>query len=710
MAVIGNIRKHSGLLIVLIGGALLLFVLGDFLGSSTVFFQGTQNEVGVIDGKEVGLLEYNREVDQMEQSLNRQIDEATRVQIRNEVWNNLVREKVLMPEYEALGLKVSDEEIMDIIKNDPTNPNLRQYFTDQQTGQIIQQFRQPNGLLDGNAVIAYLKQYVFTDNPQAQAQEAKAGWLNFQENYLRKPTLDQKYSDLIGKGITSTDVDVRNNEFGNSSSISFNYVVQPFNSIADSTIEVTDRELKAYYDEHKYEAAYQQNDEVRSLDYIVFDVIPTEEDKKALWDELEDLKMSFETSTDDTLFVNENADTPFNIKWTSAGSNAPAIDTIFDQLYVGQIIGPFENNAAYELVKILELKQASDSVRASHILVNILDDDTNTATARIDSLKSEIEGGADFGMLARQFSADQGSAQNGGDLDWFTEGRMVKPFNDACFDPEAKSGDLRVVISQFGVHLIKIEEKTAPVSKALIAIIDNTIEPSNATYEAEYSKASSFSINHKDMDAFRDGGAQFGILKAPSIRKNDPTIMGMENSRTIVQWAFNAEVGQVSDVFDGLDDQYVVAMLTEVRPKGTLPYDIVKDQIRVSYLDKRKGEILAEKMSGKTDLQSLANEFGTQIQPIENVNFASFSIPGLGDELKLLGLAYSLEQGQVSKPIVGKRGVYVIEITNKTTPEVTSDQTKRKNLQRNYVSRAGFEAYEALREKANVEDNRSKYY
>lgn len=710
MAVIGNIRKHSGLLIVLIGGALLLFVLGDFLGSSTVFFQGTQNEVGTIDGNEVGLTEYNLKVEQMEQNLNRLIDEATRVQIRNEVWNTLVREKILMPEYQALGLNVSDEEIMDIIKNDPTNPGLRQYFTDQQTGQIIQQFRQPNGLLDGNAVIAYLKQYIFTDNPQAQAQEAKAGWLNFQENYLRKPTLDQKYADLLGKGITATDIDVRNDEFGNTSSISFNYVVQPFNSIEDSAIEVTDRALKSYYDQHKNEAAYQQNDEVRSLDYIVFDVVPTEEDKKALWDELLDLKKSFETSTDDTLFVNENADTPFNIRWTSQGANAPAIDTLFDRLAVNQIIGPYENNTSYELVKILELKQASDSVRASHILVRIQEGDTTAARTRIDSLKTEIEKGADFGTLARQFSADPGSAQNGGDLDWFTEGRMVKPFNDACFDPKANSGDLRIVTSQFGVHLIKIEEKTAPVNKALIAVVDNTIEPSNATYTAEYSRASSFSINHQDMASFQDAGAEYGVLKAPSIRKNDPTIMGMENSRSIVQWAFNAKVGQVSEVFDGLIDQYVVAVLTEVRPKGSLPFDLVKDQIRVAYLDERKGELLAEKMSGKTDLQSLANEFGTQIQPIQNVKFASFSIPGLGDELKLLGLAYSLEQGQISKPIIGKRGVYVIEITAITTPEVNSDASKRKNLQRNYVSRAGFEAFEALRKKAEVEDNRSKFF
>ncbi len=707
MAAIGSIRKHSTLLIILIGGAMALFVLGDMLSSQSVFFNGPNDEVGDINGNKITYAEFERRVKEMEEMTNSPVDEQMRNQIRDQVWNQMVRENVVLPEYDALGLKVTDEEILYIIKNDPNNPSLRQYFTDPNTNQIIEQFMAPGGGLDGSKVIAYLKQYVFTDDPNAA--EAKSNWLNFQENYLRKPLLDKKYFALIGKGIYVTDVELEDAYHRDNDIISFNYVAALYNSIADSTVEVTDADLKAYYEEHKNEKRFYQKEPMRSLSFITFDVFPTTEDKDKLMDELNALKEAFKNADDDTLFVNENADTPFNIKWVTAGTFPADVDTMIMNAEVNDVIGPFENRNEFDLVKVLDHKVGADSVKASHILLRI-DGDTAKAEAIADSLIKEIDNGADFAALAQRYSADQGSAEKGGDLGWFTEGRMVEEFNDYCFSADTKAGDVGKVTTRFGIHIIRIDEKTAPVEKVLVAIVDNTIEPSDETYEKVYNEASSFAINNNTMEKFLDAGSQYAILQAPSLRPTDMTMMGMENTRQIIRWAFQSSVGDVSQVFT-VGDQYVVAVVTDARDKGQLAFDDVVNEIRPDVIREKKAEKLMAEMEGQTDLNALASRYNTGIQPANDVNFGSFSIPGMGPEQKLLGLAFTLENGDVSTPIDGQRAVYVIQILNKMVPaEAKIDPGVRLQLAQEMVMRVNYQLVNALEEKAEIEDNRIEFY
>ena len=317
MAAIGQIRKHSGLLIGIVGAAMLLFILGGVLESSTVFFNGPNNEIGEINGTKISYQDFEIKVAELEANSRGNLTEEERQQMRDQVWNDMLKDQILGQEYAALGISVTDEELMSIIKNDGNNPSLKQYFTDPQTSQIVESYANPDGSLNGSAVIEYLKRVVYADGENSA--EALSSWNNFQENYLRKPAIDSKYSALISKGIYVTDAEVERSALDNESRITFNYVSSFYTDIEDSEIEVSDADLKKYYNAHKSEPQFQQKDLTSSVSFVTFEVVPSNEDRAALKEELGQLKEGFVNAASDTLFINENGDTPFNFKWVKDG-------------------------------------------------------------------------------------------------------------------------------------------------------------------------------------------------------------------------------------------------------------------------------------------------------------------------------------------------------------------------------------------------------
>jgi peptidyl-prolyl cis-trans isomerase D len=381
-------------------------------------------------------------------------------------------------------------------------------------------------------------------------------------------------------------------------------------------------------------------------------------------------------------------------------------DTLIAAGQVGDVFGPFENGANFELVKIVNVKMGPDSVKASHILLPIEVDETTTK-AKMDSIKSVIEANNNFAEMASQFSQDPGSASQGGDLGWFTEGQMVPSFNDACFN--GKTGDLVIVTSQFGVHLINIVEQTTPKQKVLTAVITNTIEASQATYEKAYNEASTFAITNNDAEKFMAASEEMNRMEAPDLRPNDLTLMGRPNSRQVVRWVFESEVGEVSTPFE-TNNEFVVALITEMKQEGILPLEMVEDQVRTEVIKEKKAAILSEKMNNP-DIKKVAEAIGKPTEEAMQIPFSSFSIPGLGNEQKLLGMAFSLEAGQTSKPIVGDRGVFVIMVNSKNVPDqVTVEEGKRMGLMAGFQNRAAFEPFNAMKSNSEIVDNRYTFF
>lgn len=710
MAVIGKIRKQSTFLLIAIGGAMVLFLLGELLTGSSIFFNGPDTEVGVINGSKISYQEFELRLQQALriQGANGALNDQQRAQVREQVWNDLVREYALKPEFQALGVGVSDDELFDIIQNDPNNSMIRQYFSNPQTGQVYEQFRSANGQLNTQAVVDYFKVILTTDvNDNPDVASAKLNYQLFKKS-LRESVENEKYASLIEKGLYVPQSQVAILEQEKGKQVSFKYAVKYFASMIDSAYEPSESEMKSYYNAHKTDAQFKQTETVRSLDYIVFNVSPTANDIQSAKQELVSLKEDFAASTDDTLFVNESSDTPFNFRWITAGSLPAAIDTVVFNASKGEVVGPFRSGNKYELYKVEIAKVAPDSAKARHILIqpNAADADSSIAKATADSLLKEIKGGADFAELATTFSVDPGSASNGGDLGWFTEGRMVKPFNDACF--EGKEGDITIVQTQFGFHIIEVTELTDPIQKVYVGIIDNNIEPLEETYQAEYNKASTFQIENKDGgEGYEEATQAFGLMQAPTIRQADQTMMGLENSRQIVRWAYEADLGDVSTVFD-LGDQYVVARVNQIKQEGTLAFDQAKDIVRAEVIKEKKADKIMADINGMNNLTEVASKLGSPVQSVSSLLFDAYSISGIGVEPTLIGKVFSVEAGKMSVPIKGNTGVFVVEVEN--YKDLPADGTAKLQLERGYQSRASFEALNAVRENASIEDKRATFY
>ena len=373
---------------------------------------------------------------------------------------------------------------------------------------------------------------------------------------------------------------------------SIRFVRLDYNTIPDSTVKVEDSDLSDYYSNNKNK--YKQAETIRKIEYVTFDVTPSNDDREAVTNWINEKTAEFRQSTNDQLFVNQNSDSPSDSTYHAKGTLAQAIDTALFNAPVGTVVGPFQDGNSLKLAKLTGTKMISDSVKARHILLKIENGDTAKAVATADSLKNAIKKGSKFEALASQFSQDPGSAIKGGDLGWFRPGMMVPEFNDACFN--GNKGDMPVVTSQFGVHLIQIMDKGAASRQIQVAVVERKIEASQKTFDNLYNKANEFASRNNSGEAFDSSIIKQGLNKriADNVRENDKSIPGLDQPRELVRWAYTAKEDDVSKVFT-LGDKYVVAHLTEIRDKGFLPLDVVKDQVTVEVRKQKKGEMLVEK-------------------------------------------------------------------------------------------------------------------
>ncbi len=711
MAIISKIRNQSLLLLVVIGLAMVLFILGDILSSNTNFFRSNDTTVGEINGIPVENAEFEMLVDRRmsERYASRQAGADARDQMRDEVWNDLVARYAIYPEMEEVGIEVTEDEVIDIIKNDPSNRALNRYFSEQGQGQkIIPQFANPQGGVNGQAILAYLKNNVYSGDPQAE--EAKNSWVSFKNDWKDQIQLN-KYTTLLHKGAYVTTLEAKAQYINTERVVSASYVGKKYSAMPDSTVSYTESDIEAYYNAHKNESQYNQRNPARSIQYVVFDVIPTNEDIQKTEAYLTSIKAEFEAADDDTLFVNEYADSPFNIGYTSNIELPASIDSVIASASVNDVFGPVRNNQEFQLIKILDQKVSPDSANARHILLPIAGnapEDTATAMALADSLKAVIQANDNFAELAQTYSQDPESARQGGDLGWFTEGRMIPVFNDACF--QGKVGDMPIVASQFGVHLIEVMELTEPKQKALIAIVNNVIEPGQTTFETVYNEANSFAIESTTPEQFEENGQSFGILSANDVTIDVEELTGLGNSRSIVNWMYNNEVGSISEPFN-LENQFVVALLTEVKEKGVLPLEVVRGEIEKEVIKAKKAEKLMDQMAGETDLNALATKTSVGVQRLEEVKFSDFSMRALNEQA-VQGLIVALNPGDVSKPIEGDEGVYVVRVDNVSPVDVANANlaVAKTEAQTRAQSSIDFTVINALRESANIEDRRGFFY
>ena len=698
MATLGKIRNRSGLLLTVIGVAMLAFILGDFM-SSLGSAGGGSIYVGEVLGEDVMRQAYEVKVEEGIEnwkSQNQQgvLNQTTTAQIRSQIWDQYVRDLIMNNEFGKLGIDVSDDEFFELLQGLNVHPEISKVpaFQDQATGQF-----------DRTKVLGYLKQI-----DQDPTGEARTRWVGFQK-YLIGLIKTSKYNSLVSNAMYVTGEEARLNFNENSQNITFNYVAIPFSSVADSTVEPTESELANYYDDNK--SAYEQAAS-KDVDFVVFTVIPSQEDDATTKSAIADLKADFTIFEDYDLMARRNSDNT-SARFTFTTKEGLA-DKNWEELFnaeQGTVIGPYQaSQGVYRIAKLVIAQNRPDSVEARHILITPTETmSLDSVNIRIEAIKAQIQSGADFGDLAQKNSDDKGSAIKGGDLGWFSEGAMVDEFNEACFT--SKRGDLSVVTSQFGVHLIEVTKTSKAVRKVKIAFIDRNVEPSTETYNTYYSQAAQFAgkILNEGI-AFDSLVAQQNLVKRSDskVTADKQSIVGLPNSREMVRWMNTTDEETVSEVFQ-FENSYVVAYLTKEHIKGNVPLEDIKEQISALVVKDKKADYITAAITGD-DLVAIASNNGQTVVNAQRANLANLSLQGIGYEPELVGSIFGTAVGSVSSPIAGANAVYVVQVTAKDDAKTTGDFTKQKQeVQKGAAAYANGAAYKVLNTEADVKDNRSDF-
>lgn len=709
MAVIGKIRKRSGLLIAFIGVAMAAFVLGDF-------FKGSNNvdidPVAVMNGTPVSYQTFESKVQKAVENYkvstqNSNVDPQTYDQIRQEVWKEFLNEHIFNKEYNKIGMDVSEDELFDMVQGKFIHPQIQQTFVDQNTGQFNREY-----------VINYLAS--LEDNPNDMQR-----W-NMFLNAIKQERAEQKYINLLKEGMYCTSKEASNIYSFENKKLSATYFVQPYYSIDDSTVTVSESDINEYYNYHKEK--YESKIETRSFDYVVFEVSPSIEDKRNIeeWVNVIYQKVK-DIETDKKLidFVNQESDNQFVDKWTKKEELNKNIDSALFNSPIGYTTEPYFENSSYSVARLMDKSFRPDSINAKHILISHkLSPKGNPEIKRtkeeaellVDSLikvlKSEPE---KFELLAMQYS-DGPSKDKGGDLGWFNDGMMVPEFNEACV--KGKVGEITKAETVFGIHIIKVEDKTKDIEKVKLAVVSRELTPTKKTYDVMYTEASRFAGENNNPESFKNTVIEKGLNKrvatdVPADRKYLP---GVESPRQIIKWAYdnNTEIGNVSKVFE-MDNKYIVAILTEIKEAGYTPLADVKDEIERTLKIDKKAELisnkLTEEISKNSNLISLSNSLGLTVDSITNLSFSDENIPRQGREMEVIGKLFSLEKNVISGPIKGKKGIYVAVVNSlNTAPEMDNYSAIQEQKATRIKGEVAYKIKEAIEKVSDIEDNRPKYY
>jgi len=654
MALIGTIRKNSWLLILVIGLALAAFIIMDMTSAGNRGGAVTSLAMGKVEGKTVDWNEFQG-VESMLYSGSGDVFAR-----RSQLWDYFVEEAIVSKQADALGLNVSRDELIDL------------QFGANKSPVIVNRFRNPQ---TGAVDVATLNQFRSQIQNGTILPEQKRFWAH-QEKEIIKDRLQSKLNTMVSKGLYTPTWMVEQTYGDQTQRIAFDFVKIPFSEVDDSEISLTDADFSSYLAANK--GTYLTTEETRRVDYVAFDVLPTSEDSASYRDQLSDLVTGFENTDNDTIFVENNYGT-VNPTWLAAADLPVSIQEGVAATAVGKVYGPYLEGNAYQIVKVVDRQAMADSSDTRHILINATDPASFAAAdAKIDSIKAVIEAGGDFEELAKTLSQDQGSAAKGGLYEKVPVNQFVPEYQEVMLNGQI--GKLYKARTTYGVHLIEpLKRSRETTERVRIALIGQTITPSEDTQNAIFEEANTFLSKNRTTAELQAAVAESGILTVePSgaLKANDFSVGNLgsgSDARDIVKFAYdpNSEVGGVSasvytfqDPVELFTNKYVVAALSSVQDAGMPSVASVKDEIEAFVRNQKKGEALQAKISG-SDLNSIATQFDSEVENAKEVTFDGSFVQGLGNEPAVIAAAFNMEVNGVSKPIVGNSGVYVVKLNDK---------------------------------------------
>ena len=732
MAIIGKIQKNSILLLVVIGIAMFAFIYTEYQSGAGNDMEITP--IGTVYAEPIDEVEYDYIVEsymkrdrENYEYQGREFDEAAEQSAKDQAFNEVIRRNLMNREFEKLQLTCTVDELNDMIHGNHIHPWVQQIpifqgamgFSKDSVRAFIDQLNiEPEDRGDGSY-----------EEVQKNWLAARKQWSDF-EKELKDTRMADKYVTLIKKGIFINSLEAKDQYYAELEKKKIRFVLQRYADIPMGEIEVTDEDIQAYYDIHKDEKQYEQ-EESRDIEYVTFPISATPEDVEMVMSDLEGLKEEFKATKNNEAFIKKHSTTEFTsdsavfhmggpefVFDTFFGNNQypEAADDAIQKAQIGDVIGPFASAGDYAIAKVTGIKKENQAwVR--HILIKV--DATQpdaVAKARVDSIIKVINEKDNFVEMVTATTQDPGSIATKGEYKWFAEGRMVPEFNDASF--KGPIGKLQTVKTTYGYHIVEVlgrGERNVP----MLAIITKSVQPSETTKKLLEEKVYDFIYNvneSEDDSAFHSIAADSNLTVNPTrVWISNNFVMGINKSSTsdrVLRFAFDKDAVEksISDpILD--DDKYVVAYLTNIIPEGAPEFADVKDQMRFPALKDKQAKIYMEKMAGKKSLEEVAKVCINAAVLSAEVYFAQNMIQGGGsDEPEVIGKLFTkIPVGAMTKPIQGRTGVYVVIIESETkAPETTDYTPTRLNMLAGRAGAADGLVIKALREKADVKDNRRK--
>lgn len=703
MATLGKIRNQSVLLLIVIGVALLIFIVTDFVTNGSTFFREQRANVGSIDGKKVKYQDFLNLITQAQDFVRveqqRDLDEAMYERIRQDVWDQMVMQTVIEKDAANIGMEVSKQELTNLIAGPNPSPYIssRPMFQSQETGgfdpKIVTSFIQElnNASNSNNNNIDY-----------EQLSRLRNYW-SYLESSIKSATLTNKYNTLLSKSLVTNTKEAEFAYNNSKTSVDLVYAMRPYFTIADSTINIPEKDIKSLYDKRKEQ--FKQEPSVE-MNLVVFPIAPSQTDIDAVKEQVEAVKIGFASVADSLIVdtVNYNSDIPYSDLFLAPEDVDADIKDFAFIADKGAVYGPIFVNNTFKMAKVIDSKVAPDSVKLSMIIVQA---ETPEATKlRADSVMAMAKT-MPFALLAQQYSLDKASGNRGGDIGWVREIFLPKEMASKAMTSNINEP---FMISQNGAtSIFVVTERTKPIKKVKLAVIQRNVVPSNATQTRIFQEAKDFASSAGKSNDFARVAAEKGYQVVPTgaVERNTPRLLNISETRPIVHWAFENHQRATSDVFD-CDDNHIVASITRVNKDEYKSFEEVKPQLLAELRKDKKYEQMKSSFEGKSITQ-LQSE-GLSVDSIKGLTFASRTAGSLGNDPAMIANAPFAEVGKTSAPLKGTTGTFVFEVLTKSENPVPFDATQTKmmlNMQNNGIF---YYAIEALKKAYNVKDERYNFF
>ena len=715
MAALGKIRSKGGILVAAIGLALFAFLAEEAFRSCNGIKSETRQQIGEILGEKISVQDYQKLIDEYQSAIKftMQRDNLTEDelnQVKDQVWQQLVNNRVLEADAKKVGLTVTEQELSNVL-NDGTNQMLAQTpFVNQQTGRF-----------DINALQQFLDGYnkaKASNSPQLEQMQTIYDYWLFVEKNLRTQLLGQKYQALLASCVLSNKAEAKMAFKDNNEESDIQLASLAYSTIKDADVKVTDEDLKAKYEELK--PAFRQNTETRDIKFVDYQIKASASDRNAIVKDMNELQKQLATATDPSMVISKSGSMipylglPVSSK---AYQQYPDIASKIDSLAVGTT-GVTENKQdnTLNIIRVMSKAQLPDSVQFRQIQVAA--NTPEEAHAKADSIQKALAGGADFVAIAKRYGQT-------GEKVWFTGQQYeVAPSmseDNRTYIEALLNGEVDVIqnvaLTQ-GNIILQVVDKKAMKTKTTAAIIKKLVDFSKATRSDAYNKFSEFVAKSTTAADLEKNASKYGyhVQSLNDVSTSIHYVAGVHGTHDALKWLFDAKQGDVSPLYEcGDNDHLMVIVLSAIHPKGYRSWDDpqVKEILKREVIKDKKAEKLMAKLKGVNSIAA-AQAKGAKVSTVSQITFAAPAfVQATGSaEPALSGAVAATAAGKFSKnPVKGNAGVYVFQVVKKALragSKYNEAMAMQQAAQQNMQFLSNF--MQDLILKANVVDNRYLFF